>query len=519
MSSASSQNMTVPLFKGQVSHSLSDKEWQRLRQKFQFSGDKMRSDKIMVALRLMGEYPTGRAQLREIIASNQIFKIECSRAGDMQCQKNYAGGYNEMGKTVVNSQMYDKPQQLGSVLLHELLHQRQPRILPMNPVIYDMETQALDIQLGLEMNSKVEECASYRQSYEKNLQKWREIRSGKRAKPAWAPDFVPVNIPATGSSLNRQQLLKQAESAYITQMATMETHAQYMEDFTASRQSISRGDFSLPVPSYESLRSNGFYDGDAIRRGLTTFRLSNAAKQYLHQQYPALNVSKVSAHADEIDVEHHGLNQTIDELKACLSSKITSGMTKVQVLKATSQSIKELNCEARVKRMLSTELVDLFREIKTVPNVKQIVTHLQNRYNETYRHSDGYMEIKEKRIDKQVNDIWQKAEKNNQNPYKVTFDFVANYQNLSTSAKWYQMAQIIKWHKNQYPEQTGAQADFRENMILQMRQILGSKGLPIVQNTSGLRDMLHQSSGGNLIDVSQSDLNMLYNDRNVSQLA
>ncbi len=512
MSSTFQSSTNVPLFKGQKNHGLSHVEWQALESKLRFSGDLIQADKIMNALRLMANYPTGRAQLREIIASEQIFKIESSTQGNTICDKNFAGGFNDRRKTTIHSSLLDKSELLGPVLLHEMMHQRQPGILPLNPIIYDMEPQALDIQLTMEIGNTAGACASYRQSYEYNVQKWHDIIEGKRSKPAWAPLFVPT-IPQNISTLCRQQLEQEAANAYIAQMAMLETQAQYMEDFTLSRQSIAAGDFSLPMPSYENLRSHGFYDSDAVRRGLTDFRLSASTKRYFRQTYPALNVEKVTRHVAEVHAEYDELHNAMSQLVKSLNGQIVPGMNVKEIARVASRNIRGLTCSKETKTILSNEMVNFFIQYRSGITPAKISQYLQERFKETYYHSDGRLEIKTKGIDKKIDALWKNAEKEGRNPYKATFDFVAHHSNLSVSAKWYQLSEIIKWHKNQYPETIGEKAQFRADLIKQMRRIIKMEGLPIVRNETGLQEALRLSCEKQINETHASEINQIMNDR------
>ncbi len=518
MGSIFQSSTTTPLFRGQNNHNLSEAEWRALEQKLRLSGDLIQRDKIMASLRLMATYPMGRLQLRQIIASNQVFQIESSTAGDKTCQQNFAGGYNDKDKTVVYSKLLDNPKALGTVLLHEMMHQRQPRILPANSIIYDMEPQAIDAQLGIEIGGIPEECASYRQSYDINVQNWRDIVAGRKPKPSWAPAFEPI-IPSHLSYTQQEKLRREALEGYITQMATMETQAQYMEDFTLSRQSIANGDFSLAVPSYANLRSHGFYDSDSVRRGLTQFRLDEASKGYLRQKYPALDVAKVDRHIDELNSEHAELHNAIGSLVTSLKGKIVPGMTVKEMAKITSASIRKLNCSRDSKRILSEEMMEFFVRNKNNVNIEQISSHLYDSFKETYYHSDGYLEIKRKGIDKEIDKLWDKAQDEGKNPYRAAFDYVAHHDNLSVSARWYQLSEIIRWHKNQYPETTGEKAEFREQLIKEMRQIIGLQGLPIVQNETGLQDVLRSSSDGRVVETEEPTLDTVLPVRSGAMIA
>ncbi len=293
------------LFKGQQNHLMTESELNQVLLKMDIQmSDPQKKETIIRSLRKMAEYPTGRKQLRQIINSPiQRFRIECSPETDAICMQYRGGGFYDGKRIAIHSKYFrgnDVEINIGYSLLHELLHNRQ--ITFPNRMLADMETQALDAQMRFEMNCVGNQ--SYNESYNKNYQDWEEILAGKRAKPAWAPAFEPID------NLTPEQL-QDAQKAYIQQMASLTTQAQFMEDFVISHQSMRQGDFSMPVPDYNNINHHLFYDSHSILQKNCDFTITPEITAYLQKNYPALNISKVQFNAAALTFEHKNPNTCI----------------------------------------------------------------------------------------------------------------------------------------------------------------------------------------------------------------
>ncbi len=290
------------LFVGQTGHALTAQEIQQLQDKINmwFLDDKYEAP-VLAAFQEMMKYPTGREQIRQIIAhSDYQFYIRSGAGVDKYCTKNNVSGYNGGWATSVPSFILNSDRMtLGRVLLHEILHDRSYSERPVgNFLLADAETQALNAQLDLETN--MDSNSAYQLSYQINLKKWAQIVAKNGVdKPNWAFDFKPVK------GLSPEEL-KQAKACYIQQMAAMETRTQIMEDFYAPRIALNR-EPSLPVRSYELLEDSLYYDSlDVQERRLLKSQLPEDMVTYLKKYYPSLDIPKMKRHASELYAEHNG---------------------------------------------------------------------------------------------------------------------------------------------------------------------------------------------------------------------
>ncbi len=495
-------NMETPLFKGDTYHPITEEEWRKLEAKIKVQGELASHEKVMAALRMMAKCSTGRQQIREIIASNETFPVEVSKEADAEIERRGAAGFNQKqvvvhpngyhetisAKTSVHSKYLDNPEFLGMTLLHEFLHQRQPVDLPHSSIILDMETQALNKQLSMELNSDKSECASYRQSYAQNLRYWRAVMDGKLPKPAWAPDFEVIE---QGNLSNQEYatLKKVAMDRYIHKMASEEAQAQFMADFTMSRFSMNNGDFSMYVPSYAGIRTNLFYDAAGISDNLRKMAMTPSAQSYFKNRYPALDMEKVERHARELNAEYFEIDSALKQLAGKLNGALSSQLSFEERIKVSANCIRGLNCSKEAKKILSEELIELFSSDRSLSNSDKIIAQLQRNLKTTYSHEDGKREVQEKGVDEETRRIVQ-AES-----YLEAVEYVAGRRDLSTSAKLYQFAEIVRWHKERYPETDAQVAKERTQMLQIVRQSTGLEGLPSIQGEFTLQKALRSSSG------------------------
>ncbi len=511
--SENARKRTTPLFKGQKTHAISLEEWQLLEKKIKIMGDLVTHEKVMAALREMAQCPTGRRQIREIIASDQVFPVECSKERDAELSQMGVAGYNQKkvlmhypskvrtytGKTCVHSKYIDDPKQFGAILLHEMLHQRQSLDLPESSVIADMETQALSAQLGIELGNDKDNCVSYRQSYAQNLRKWRAIMRGELPRPDWAPPFEVIE-QGNMSDDEYAKLKKVAENEYIKQMAADELQAQFMADFTMSRTAMNNGDFSMGVPSYDGIRTHLFYDSYGVKKDLRDMTLSPELKSYLKERYPALDIAKVEKHTQELHAEYFELDSVLTQLSGKLEKSLSPQMNLKERVIAVKQCIRELACSKEAKKILAEETMDLFTNNRSLSDPKEIIGLLRQNLNTTYSHADARAEIQAKGVDEIVRNMLQ------QTSYLEIVKYVAKRSDLSTSAKLYQFAEIVRWHKEQYPETDKVTAKERREMLAVIRKTTGLDGLPLVQNGDSLQDSLRSSSGGAVQETKEEDV-------------
>ncbi len=497
------RNMGKPLFKGQKTHAITPEEWEILQKKIRVTGDLISLEQVMNALKTMADYPTGRQQIREIIASEQIFPVNCSKEADAKVEEYGVAGFNQRqvvteaytgivqsvtGETFIHSKYIGNTKLFATILLHEMMHQRQSTNLPRSSIICDMETQALSAQLGAEIADERTECASYRQSYAQNMRKWRLIVDKKWPKPDWAPPFEPME-QGSMSDEEYARFVKAAQNDYIKQMAADETQAQFMADFTMSRSALNNGDFSMPVPSYEGIRTHLFYDSYGIRENLQTMILSDYVKEHLKSKYPALDIEKIDQHTRELNAEYFGLDKAVSLLTEKLQSTLTSQMSFKERVTSASKCIRELDCDKETKKILAEEMMEVFTQNREISDAKEISSILQRNLKTSYSHEDANREIDETGVDADVRRVLDET-----NSYLETVKYIANRSDIGPSAKLHQFAEVIRLHKEQYPEAEKSVLQERKEMLRIIRKETGLDGLPLIQNGLSLTETLRLSS-------------------------
>ncbi len=418
------------LYEGQTTQELSANEMNLLLAKLDLNGlrSQEQKNKVISAFYEMAKYPTGRVQIREILASPiSPFKISCNQKGDKYCDKNGCYGFNNKknGTTLSSKTLaYDKTQ-LGICLLHEMRHERS--IDFGNSVLDDMETQALERQLFAEVypDKKWINFASYRESYQKIVQKWQNIVNDPQRypRPAWAPEFKAMP-DVTGEKL------AQAKDAYIQQMAARETMALFMQDFTMSKNAMVRGDFKMPTSDYSGFDSHLFYDSKSIRERRTNFDITQREIQYLTEHYPELNIAKIKNNMRELKSEYQ--------------------------LKEVDSGWFENTAERHAKAMRHT---DVFTEVAKHPLWRSLG-------------DEGIAKLSDSREIGKV------------------FDKIMD-SNLSVNGKFYFAVQIIGHHKDRFPAKNSQESQERREMIEKLRDLTGFN-LMFVQNSSSGLETLHQ---------------------------
>ena len=217
------------LFKGQNNHPLSPAEKKAFAQKFQFDEGTSPDEKkkVYAALKEMMNYPTGREQIRQIIAyEKKAYTIKVENLSS------YGSSAEGLNKIYISRGVLDDPKQCGSTLLHEFIHQRQKYPLytdNMNvdqiagyELLIESETQALNVQLQTEENYNIDRM--YQESYEKNLAKWRKIAAGEQKRPQGIPPLVYARGLTDAEKA-------QAREAYAQQLASLETRAIAIKEF------------------------------------------------------------------------------------------------------------------------------------------------------------------------------------------------------------------------------------------------------------------------------------------------
>lgn len=242
------------LFKGQNTHPLSQAEKQAFWKKLKFKPMVTTAERkiILEAVKEMMECPTGREQIRKVVATKEPFyNIETIKnLGNMAIS-------NASAKTVAfNKDSLKDIKETGNSLLHELLHQRQNTICDYNgslnvdqtaglATLFDSETMALSQQLYIEAGQDVD--IMYKKAYEKNIEKWRQVADGKQP--------LPKNVPALIYEPNLTAAEKeQAKEEYAKLLASLECRGTATKEFVKPMNEIDEN-----LQSYRMLQKKARY--------------------------------------------------------------------------------------------------------------------------------------------------------------------------------------------------------------------------------------------------------------------
>ncbi len=499
---ARSRRSGSPLFQGQTTHPLTQRELEIVLSKLNISATPEHKQMMIAAIRTVAETPTGRVQLREIMNSPiQTFDIICNEEGDAECLRISAGGfYNENQGIVISSHILEgkkRLEQTGHVLLHELLHNRQS--VPMgNSLLADMETQALSWQLSHEMGVGT---PSYQKSYETVVEKWRRIVEGKDPQNFPRPDWAPPFEPMPGLSATQ---LRQAREEYVQQMAAQEVQALAMQDFVMSRGETMRGEFSMAVPDYDALARGIVYSSNAVRDNKTNFNMTPDQLEYLKRQYPALDMGKVQESMNELGSEYAATKR--EQLKSKSTWSLignfftfpfrflkTWGMgvwTAVSNLFSSEERAAEKTAayEAVVKDFEDNSPAESVRGIMVKGTdwlnnlfVSNQEANWREKYAEFSMHTEVLAEVKDKKM-------WDKicaVEGENQGDLlQKRFDCVMD-SDISLAGKIFLLSHLFADHQKLYPDLNSPEGAVRAELIQALRERSGVDGLPLVQNRNG----------------------------------
>lgn len=258
--------MTKQLFEGQTNHPLSEAEIETFFFKVElrsfasfrarvFSGRETRQrviDFFKKGLEKMMKTPTGREQVREIIASKDEYRVW----GVNKPNDPHTHAYIEPGSldVYVNlaSVVEGNPAKVGQFILHELLHQRQKVTGKESKVLADCETYALTFQLDTE--AKNLSHPQYQKSFEYNKRKWKRIaQSGRYPNGFNGLRFKPIQ------GLSQAELIE-AQEQYAHQMASLETRAEATKDFLKPAFEWGKNS-SLKYPNYALASRRELYSG------------------------------------------------------------------------------------------------------------------------------------------------------------------------------------------------------------------------------------------------------------------
>ena len=466
-------------FEGENTHLLSEEETQLFWNKISLSGRWFSNDekKLKEAIERIIETPTGREQARQIINSPiENFQITVSRKYDKTLkQLGCAGAYFIDNQVIyIHSDMLDQDRiQTGIIILHELLHARQPNTNSEKPKIYmDAETQALTYQLAYEsrpymVNPDESEfySSAYNKSFEQNLEKWRQIAQGKIKRPSWAPPFRPSN--SYSYCLNN----------YAHQMASLETRTQFINDWISSSQDLKTGDKDMPIYDYNLLYRSRLYDEQDALLNQTIKRDWNTAIEdirALKEQYPSLDTNEIIQSLEELENEYNSYNE--NSLHQPNQSFITDRSTQHPLFMHNENFLQE-HCDI-IKQYMDANPLTKATGIPS-ENIIELTTHQQGDLNQKISILVFYAkDTVNHGLTKKSKDILQQ-----------TANYILNNPDLSRSEKLKYTSQVLASSQALFPEDK----ESRRAIVSNMNRTLGTK-IPLVQeNTQGLLQRLQSS--------------------------
>ncbi len=391
--------MPAPYFNGQTSHPLTEQEINAFWAKIDFGNTHPEFVKrIKAGLEEMMKLPTGREQIRRILADPKPqFKIKAATL--QNAAGNNDGSVTRIGANELNCFAYPsdvKNFYIGCIALHEMLHEQAfeewSNDAGNSYMLGDIETQALNSQLACEFYQQrgegneyfLSSCAgsvgadrAYMQSYQINRDKWFDILNGNQPKPDWAPALPNL------TGLNAQERWRACE-AYASQMAAMETRAQYMMDYYTPLSEPTRG--AMPVRSFDGLHTSLWYGSTLDTKHSPVEALSAKYKEYLQRMYPALDIDEIERRSIVIanEFKRQGQNPALRQnIEAELDKRISTDPNNTKTFRFEIQNIKRdptLTDEQRIEKLFKfAENANLSKEAKLYLMTDWIFLH-QNTY-------------------------------------------------------------------------------------------------------------------------------------------
>lgn len=465
---------TTQLFVGQTNHKLSENEKKLFFKKIDMSecssSDRM---KLHQAVESMIENSgTAREQARQIIASpRKSFKIVISPEADEEMDENVCIGQSnrETGICNIHSCILSHPL-APETMFHELLHQRQPSSYD-NFFFADAETHALSSQLIAEyktdqfaQNYPIPKDLGYIKSYEKNRAKWKQIVSGELPKPDWAPAL------RYRSGLTQREQQKATE-LYVSQMASMETRTQYMEDFFASQQDLKKGKVSSANYSYHNLAAQRCYDSQSVESKQFNLRGLNSAITDLKKRYPSLNDQK--------------MRQTVADLRKEYQNRSKSSLH--QIINNSNVQQGAITPSERMNFINSLQAGLMNRFISKEVYAKQVISKANSMNWPTHDKVVIILSFANRQSDMDLQSLI----------YQEALKMVLSDKNLNINEKLFLGADVIAMHQGKYPDRNPV----RDSMIRKMNEEIGIQA-PYVCKKSMLQKQLENSQ--EYLDTSEN---------------
>lgn len=465
---------SVQLFAGQTNHKLTENEKKLFGEKIDVSEcDPSDCIKLCQSVESMLENSeTAREQARQIIASpRKSFKIVISPEADEEMDENSCIGRSnlETGICYIHSCLLSHPL-AAETMFHEILHQRQPSSCD-NLLFADAETHALSSQLIAEyktdqfvQNFPQPKDFGYIKSYEKNREKWKQIVLGELPKPDWAPAlrYRP------GLTQKEQQ---KATELYVSQMASMETRTQYMEDFFASQQDLKNGKISSANYSYHNLAAQRSYDSESVESQQFNLKHLYSAIKDLKKRYPSLNDKKMRQTARTLQKEYQKKNKSSLHQILNSSNVQQGGVTPIEQI----SFVNSLQADLKY-RFVSKEVY-----------AKQVISKAKSKNWSIHDKVGMILSFANVQSDIDLESLI----------YQETLKMVLSDSNLNINEKLFIGANVIAAHQSKYPDRNPA----RDSMIRMMNKEIGIQA-PYVCKKSMLQKQLENSQ--EYLDTSEN---------------
>jgi hypothetical protein len=311
--------------------------------------------------------------------------------------------------------------------------------------------------------------AAYNESFEQNFEKWRKIAQGKIKRPSWAPPFRPSD--SHSCCLNN----------YAHQMASLETRAQFINDWISSAQDLKTGDKDMPIYDYNLLYRSRRYDEQDALLNQTIKRDWDAAIEdilALKEQYPSLDTHEIIQSLKELKNEYNSYNE--NSLHQLNQSFITDRSTQHPLFMHNENFLQEL-CDIVEQYMDANQLT----QTTDIPTEKliELTTHQQGDLNQKIstlvscaKEIANYGHTK-------------KSKDKSKDILQQTANYILNNPDLSRSEKLKYTSQVLAGSQALFPEDKKS----RRAIVSNMNRTLGTK-IPLAQeNTQDLLQRLQSS--------------------------
>ncbi len=207
----------------------------------------------------MAETTTGRMRIHETTEANSDTPIKVNEESPFPAAYSERDGEIYLHPDILKNETAET---VGNKVLHEFIHDRQKTG---SHLINDAETQAASTLMAIESGdtSSSDYDPVYAQKHQKNLETWGKIVKGEEALPDWAEPFEYT--PAPGEDVNSpesQERRAAAQEAYVQENASLQTQADYIHEYYASRETRDKNLASGNASWQVAYKSEQYAEGD-----------------------------------------------------------------------------------------------------------------------------------------------------------------------------------------------------------------------------------------------------------------